>query len=51
MNEIIKTDLQVNRSYVLNVTTRIYSLNVQTSDQQIFSEYLSIVEAQQLLIS
>ena len=39
VNEIIKAELQVNRSYMLNVTTKIYSPNVQASDQWIFSEF------------
>ena len=39
VNEIIKGNLQVNRSYSLKVKTNIYSQNdiVQTSDQQFFS--------------
>ena len=45
VNDFIKADLQVNRSYLMNVTTNIYSQNVQASDQQIFSEF-----AEQLLI-
>ena len=38
VNDFIKVDLQVNRSYWMNVTTNIYSQNVQVSDQQNFSE-------------
>lgn len=42
VNEFIKVDLQVNRSYWMNVTTNIYSQNEQVSDQQTFSECLIV---------
>ena len=50
VNKFIKADLQVNRSYWMNVTTSIYSQDVQVSDQQNFSECLYCMEAEQLLI-